>query len=124
MLFYKNGYNATGINEIIEKSNIAKATLYHHFKSKEAICMTYLNQRHQGFMLDLQNFVETKPQGKPQLLAPFDFLRDLYRKEDFNGCWGIKILVHPYILPSLRHSPPACPCRTFPRVGFLCSDAH
>ncbi|MGD1846632.1 MAG: TetR/AcrR family transcriptional regulator, partial [Salibacteraceae bacterium] len=27
-LFYQNGYNSTGINEIIAKSGIAKATLY------------------------------------------------------------------------------------------------
>ena len=31
-LFYKNGYNSTGINEIISESGIAKATLYNHFK--------------------------------------------------------------------------------------------
>ncbi len=91
-LFYSNGYNATGINEIVAKSNIAKATLYHHFKSKEAICIAYLEMRHQSFMEPLTSFVRSKPLGKPQLLAIFDFLRNLYRQGDFHGCWAQKIL--------------------------------
>jgi len=92
ILFYKNGYNSTGINEIIEKAEIAKATLYHHFKSKEAICIAYLETRHQDFMMGLTDFVKSKPLGKPQLLAIFDFLRNLYRKGDFFGCWAQRTL--------------------------------
>ncbi|HFG1889890.1 TPA: TetR/AcrR family transcriptional regulator, partial [Vibrio cholerae] len=35
-LFYKNGINSIGINEVISVSGIAKRTLYSHFESKEA----------------------------------------------------------------------------------------
>ena len=35
-LFYRNGYNSTGINQIIAEAGIAKATLYNHFKSEVA----------------------------------------------------------------------------------------
>ena len=42
VLFYQNGYNNTGINEVIEKANVAKASLYSHFKSKDSICIAYL----------------------------------------------------------------------------------
>jgi len=41
-LFYTNGYNSTGINEIIKEAGIAKATLYNHFKSKGDVCIAYL----------------------------------------------------------------------------------
>lgn len=91
-LFYKHGYNSTGINEIIEKAGIAKATLYHHFKSKEDICIAYLEARHQAFMEQLASYIKSKPLGKPKLLAIFDFLRDLYRSGDFYGCWAQKTL--------------------------------
>jgi len=91
-LFYRNGYNSTGINEIIAKSNIAKATLYHHFKSKEAICIAYLDTRHQEFMEQLAHFTSSKPIGKEQMVAIFDFLRNLYRKDEFYGCWAQKTL--------------------------------
>jgi len=91
-LFYTNGYNATGINEIISKSEIAKATLYHHFKSKEDICVAYLENRHMYFMKELKDYITEKNEGRQKLIAIFDFLRDLYRKGDFHGCWGIKTI--------------------------------
>jgi AcrR family transcriptional regulator len=91
-LFYVNGYNATGINEIIAKSEIAKATLYHHFKSKEDICIAYLEQRHQKFLDSLKDFVSQQNKGRQQLVSIFDFLRNMYREGNFHGCWGIKTL--------------------------------
>ncbi len=91
-LFYAQGYNATGINEIIDKCGIAKATLYSHFKSKEDLCIAYLEQRHQSFMQNLKEFVGRRKQGRNQLLASFDFLQDLYRSDNFYGCWGLRVL--------------------------------
>ena len=91
-LFYKNGYNTTGVNEIIDKADIAKATLYHHFRSKEAICIIYLEERHTNFMQELSDYVTSKSEGETKLLAIFDFLRELYRKEEFYGCWAQKTL--------------------------------
>ncbi|MEC8830987.1 MAG: TetR/AcrR family transcriptional regulator [Bacteroidota bacterium] len=91
-LFYSQGYNSTGVNEIINKCDIAKATLYSHFKSKEDICVAYLNQRHTDFMERLKNYVAQRQSGKNQLLAIFDLLRDLYLEENFQGCWSIKTL--------------------------------
>lgn len=91
-LFYVNGYNATGINEIIAKAEIAKATLYHHFKSKEDICIAYLEHQHMQFIEEFKEFVAKQNSSKQKLLSIFDFLRDFYRKRDFYGCWGIKAL--------------------------------
>ncbi|THV61396.1 TetR/AcrR family transcriptional regulator [Flagellimonas alvinocaridis] len=91
-LFYINGYHSTGVNEIIAKSGIAKATLYSHFKSKEDICIAYLKFRHDAFIESLKEFVGRRKKGKNQLLAIFDFLQDLYREDQFYGCWGLKTL--------------------------------
>lgn len=91
-LFYTQGYNSTGINEIIDKCNIAKATLYGHFKSKEHICIAYLENRHNRFLGILKGHVEKSKQGKAQLLAIFDVLQDMYRSENFEGCWCLKTL--------------------------------
>ena len=91
-LFYSQGYNSTGVNEIINKCDIAKATLYSHFKSKEDICIAYLKQRHNIFMKNFKDLVSQRDEGRPQLLAIFDLLRDMYLEEDFQGCWGLKTL--------------------------------
>lgn len=92
ILFYTQGYNTTGINEIIAKSEVAKATLYHHFKSKEDICIAYLEKRHNLFLTRFKDFVGQQKKGKQQLICIFDFLRNIYRNGDFYGCWGIKTL--------------------------------
>ncbi|MGH1335868.1 MAG: TetR/AcrR family transcriptional regulator [Aureispira sp.] len=89
-LFYQNGYNSTGINEIIAKAGIAKATLYNHFKSKEAICLAYLQFKNVTFVQQLQAFFQRYPKGEAQLLALFDFLTEFFEDRDFNGCWCIK----------------------------------
>ncbi|GGG38067.1 TetR family transcriptional regulator [Croceivirga lutea] len=91
-LFYTKGYNTTGINEIISKSNVAKATLYHHFKSKEAICIAYLEAKHSLFMASLTNSIASENSTKAKLLGIFEYLRSEFRKEDFGGCWAIKLL--------------------------------
>lgn len=90
-LFYENGYNATGINEIIAKAGIAKATLYHHFKGKEEICINYLQLKHEAFMNQLKAFISEKNDSKSKLIGIFDFLRAMYREDNFSGCWGIKL---------------------------------
>lgn len=89
-LFYKNGYNSTGINEIISESRIAKATLYNHFKSKEDICIAYLKHKNNIFLTEIEVYCKSKPTGKSQLLALFDFLQTFFMDKDFNGCWCIK----------------------------------
>ncbi len=91
-LFYQKGYNLTGINEIISESGIAKATLYSHFKSKEDICVAYLNYLNKPFLLDIKAFSESKPIGKNQILALFDFLKNFFFSSNFNGCWCVNTI--------------------------------
>jgi len=88
-LFYKNGYNSTGINEIISESEIAKATLYNHFKSKEDICLAYLQFKNSKFLKEIEIYCRSKAKGKKQVLAVFDFLLLFFKDKDFNGCWCI-----------------------------------
>ncbi|MEK6153004.1 TetR/AcrR family transcriptional regulator [Flavobacteriaceae bacterium 3-367] len=89
-LFYAKGYNATGINEIIAEAGIAKATLYHHFRSKDAICIAYLKHKHHHFMHALTDFIRALPKGKGRILGVFDFLSEFYREPNFSGCWCIR----------------------------------
>ncbi|MBX9696078.1 MAG: TetR/AcrR family transcriptional regulator, partial [Cyanobacteria bacterium] len=38
-LFMECGYDATSVDTITEKANVAKGTFYYHFKSKEEVMM-------------------------------------------------------------------------------------
>jgi AcrR family transcriptional regulator len=46
-LFGKRGYGSVGINEIIEKSETAKASFYNHYPSKERLCSAWLTAVHE-----------------------------------------------------------------------------
>lgn len=91
-LFYDKGYNSTGINEIISESGIAKATLYNHFKSKDEICLAYLQFMNNSFMKNIGEFAFSQPKGKTQILAIFDFLDMFFQTNDFKGCWCVKTI--------------------------------
>ncbi|MFK8007448.1 MAG: TetR/AcrR family transcriptional regulator [Saprospiraceae bacterium] len=91
-LFYKKGYNLTGINEIIKEAGIAKATLYSHFKSKEDLCIAYLEFKNTTFLHEIKSFTSKAPKGKKQILALFEFLKSFFNDKDFNGCWCINTI--------------------------------
>jgi AcrR family transcriptional regulator len=44
-LFYADGVRATGTEKIMSVAEVAKATFYHHFKSKDALVLAYLESR-------------------------------------------------------------------------------
>jgi len=91
-LFYHKGYNLTGINEIISEAGIAKATLYNHFKSKEDICLAYLQYKNRAFLTKINEVCYSKKEGTDQVLAVFDFLELFFKDKDFNGCWCINTI--------------------------------
>ena len=45
-LFYEEGVHTVGIDRIIEKAGVAKASLYSTFGSKEELVRAYLGERH------------------------------------------------------------------------------
>lgn len=91
-LFYTNGYNLTGINQIISEAGIAKATLYNHFKSKEDICVSYLQYKNTTFSSLIKDYCHSQEQGTSQILGLFDFLLQFFKEKDFNGCWCINTI--------------------------------
>src|SRR6266536_1631458 len=46
-LFYERGVHTAGIDTIIERAGVAKATLYSAFGSKEELIRAYLQRRHE-----------------------------------------------------------------------------
>lgn len=92
LLFANQGYNSTGINQIISEANVAKASFYQHFKSKEDLCVAFLNVRHDYWFNELITFINGHQEVKSKILAAFDFLIFMNAKENFRGCSFLNIL--------------------------------
>ncbi len=90
-LFYEQGYLATGVNQIISESQVAKATFYNHFASKENLCVAYLQARHIIWMEWLKNSVESHASTKERLRGVFVFLKEWMERCNFRGCAFLNI---------------------------------
>jgi len=85
-LFYQQGYNSTGINQIIEEADISKASLYQHFKSKEDLLLEYLQIVYVQTMLDLRNAAATGLAVEEKISAIFRHMSEYAGSKDFCGC--------------------------------------
>ena len=52
-LFSHRGVRDVGINELIERSGVAKSTFYRHFPSKDALVLAFLALRDRVWTVDL-----------------------------------------------------------------------
>jgi AcrR family transcriptional regulator len=86
-LFYRHGFNATGIDRVLSEAGVARMTLYNHFKSKEELIVAVLRRRDELFREWLVRRVERTP-GTPRdrLLALFDAHGEWFAEERFRGC--------------------------------------
>ena len=85
-LFYAEGVQTVGIDRIIEKAGVAKASLYNTFGSKDELVRAYLKSRHATTTDRLRAAVATRSDPVQRLLAPFDLQAELFRRKDFHGC--------------------------------------
>jgi len=68
-LFFHKGYRATGINEVIAISEVAKATFYSHFPAKEDLCLAYLKERNETEYESIIAYVNERHTPKDRFLA-------------------------------------------------------
>lgn len=90
-LFYKQGYRATGINEVIKKSGVAKATFYSHFPTKDDLCMAYL----EAMSINEQHFVDdaiaNAKTTTDRFLSVIESLEEWAQMTEFRGCAFLNI---------------------------------
>ncbi len=111
VLFSRRGVRAVGINEIVSHAAVAKATLYQHFPSKNDLVLAFMEQREEQWT---RGWVEAGARGRgdtpeEQLLAIFDLFDEWFRRDDFEGCAFINVLLetadreHPFGRASGMH---------------------
>ena len=100
-LFYARGLHAVGIDEIIEKSGAAKATLYAHFPTKDDLIASYLRQRSVRWRAHMAARLAEAPTSPIERIdTVFAILADGCGTPGFRGCPFINAAVE---YPDPRH---------------------
>jgi AcrR family transcriptional regulator len=95
LLFSRRAIRDVGIDELIDRAHVAKATLYHHFHSKDELVLAFLEQREQLWTKEWIE-AEARQRGKTpeeQLLTIFDLFHEWFQRDDFEGCSFVNTLL-------------------------------
>ena len=94
-LFSRQGVQAVGIDAIITRSGVARQTLYRHFDSKQDLVLAFLDRREERWTKEwLQSEVKRRATDpRERLLAIFDVFDAWFRRDDFEGCSFINVML-------------------------------
>src|SRR4051795_255523 len=85
-LFYEEGIHTVGIDRIIERAGVAKASLYNTFGSKDQLIRAYLEARHNRTSARIDRALEQYDTPRERLLAIFESQATLFADPAFHGC--------------------------------------
>jgi AcrR family transcriptional regulator len=109
-LFSRRGVRDVGVNEVIERARITKATLYHHFASKDDLVVAFLDLREQRWMRGWMQTEARRRADTPEqeLLAIFDLYDEWFHRDDYEACSFVNVLLelgasHPAGRASIEH---------------------
>jgi AcrR family transcriptional regulator len=94
-LFTRRGICDVGVDEVVAKAGVAKATLYRHFSSKEELVLAFMDRRAE---LWTDEVIDRQPSAraddpKEQLLALFDVLDEwFHHHSDYEACSFVRVL--------------------------------
>jgi AcrR family transcriptional regulator len=95
-LFTRRGVSDVGVDEIVAKAGVAKATLYKYFPSKEDLVLAFLAQRGELWTDEVIDRRPAEGTDDPaqQLLATFDVLDTWFHgRRDYEAWSFVKILL-------------------------------
>lgn len=90
-LFYRQGFNTTGINQIIAEADIAIGSLYKHYRSKNDLLYHYLEQEAANYFAHLEDFLKDENKPSLKIIKLIDYRIKLQKDADYLGCHFIKI---------------------------------
>ncbi|MEM9784236.1 MAG: helix-turn-helix domain-containing protein [Pseudomonadota bacterium] len=120
-LFLQRGVAAVGIEDILRLSGCARASLYSHFRSKEALAAAAIDLQLERWeaMWDACGSTERGYDPEHQLIAIFEMFDSCFRETGPVGCIFVKILMETAADDPL-HTASAAKMR---RIGELIAEA-
>ena len=92
-LFYENGINTVGIDRVIERAGVAKASLYDCFGSKDELVRSYLQARNEARRARINERLSHYDSPEEKILSIFDLLGELAAQPGFRGCAFVRASV-------------------------------
>ena len=86
VLFYERGFHAVGIDLIIDRAGVAKATLYRHFPTKDDLIAAYLDDANAGFWDWFDASIDADVPAADALTGLFDAVAALATSPQCLGC--------------------------------------
>lgn len=80
-LFYKRGYDAAGVQEIVEMAGITKPTMYYYFKSKRGLLEALVEEKGGPLLREICKVQERKAGFEEQLYGLARIYLDFCRRE-------------------------------------------
>lgn len=85
-LFYEEGISTVGIDRVIERAGVAKASLYNTFGSKDELIRAYLMARHEARRARITARLARHHLPREKMLAVFEDQRDNAANAGSRGC--------------------------------------
>jgi AcrR family transcriptional regulator len=85
-LFYAEGVHVVGIDRIVERAGVAKASLYSIFGSKDELVRAYLEEHFRRRQSRIARILAAKDTPRERLLGVFAEVEELLAGSQFRGC--------------------------------------
>ncbi len=85
-LFYAEGIHTVGIDRVIERAGVAKASLYNTYGSKDELVKAYLEGRRVRLAARIAAYVEQYTDPRDRLLGVFEAQGEIFAEPGFRGC--------------------------------------
>ena len=102
-LFDKQGFHETTMEQIAEKADVAKKTLYNHFPVKEAILAEFVERATKGLAPNLISKLKDMPDTRTRIIDTFSQLLEIaFRQEDIFKAYFAYRMYNKFQLPEDR----------------------
>ena len=85
-LFYSQGVHVVGVDRIVERAGVTKASLYNTFGSKDELVRAYLENHFRRRQARVAHILASKAAPRDRILAVFAEVEDLLAGSAFRGC--------------------------------------
>ena len=85
-LFYAKGIHTVGIDEILSRAQVTRATFYRHFPSKDDLIVQYIRSADQGIREAVAAATDKPASPDSSVRALADFVASQIKAPGFRGC--------------------------------------